>query len=137
MCIKKEKGREYDKIRCFFVINKKQIYGPITPTLGGSSDMTMASLHAEEGTIKLVESLGIPLKNGLLYCIRFTYDKISDTYTLCECIPCVDCINFLTKKNIRKIVISTNDPLNPLMKVNVEDLKSKSQKSSGRKKWDK
>lgn len=137
MCVKGAKGREYDKIRCFFVINKKQIYGPILPTLGGSSDMTMASLHAEEGTIKLVESLGIPLKNGLLYCIRFTYDKISDSYTLCECIPCVDCINFLTKKNIRKIVISTNDPENPLIKVNVEDLKSKSQKSSGRKKWDK
>lgn len=135
MCVKKEKGRGYDKIRCFFVINKKQIYGPILPTLGGSSDMTMASLHAEEGTIKLVESLGIPLKNGLLYCIRFTYDKVSDSYTLCECIPCVDCINFLTKKNIRKIVISTNDSENPLMKVNVEDLKQKSQKSSGRKKW--
>lgn len=137
MCVKEEKGRGYDKIRCFFVINKKQIYGPVLPTLGGSSDMTMASLHAEEGTIKLVESLGIPLKNGLLYCIRFTYNKILDNYTLCECIPCVDCINFLTKKNIRKIVISTNDPEKPLMKVNVEDLKIKSQKSSGRKKWDK
>ena len=64
----------------------------------------MASLHAEEGTIKLVESLGIPLKNGLLYCIRFTYDKISNSYTLCECIPCVDCINFLTKKIFVKLL---------------------------------
>ena len=76
MCVKGAKGREYDKIRCFFVINKKQIYGPVLPTLGGSSDMTMASLHAEEGTIKLVESLGIPLKNGhyivfVLHTIRF------------------------------------------------------------------
>tara|TARA_B110000114_G_C14952780_1_gene341028 strand:- start:185 stop:616 length:432 start_codon:yes stop_codon:yes gene_type:complete len=137
MCLKKEKGRAYDKIRCFFVINKKQIYGPILPTLGGSSDMSMASLHAEEGTIKLVESLGIPLKNGLLYCIRFTYDKVTNAYTLCRCVPCLDCINFLTKKNIRRIVISTDDPLNPLVKVNIEDLLDKSQKSSGRRKWDK
>ena len=69
MCVKGANGREYDKIRCFFVINKKQIYGPVLPTLGGSSDMTMASLHAEEGTIKLVESLGIPLK--MVYYIVF------------------------------------------------------------------
>ena len=137
MCVKKEKGREYDKIRCFFVINKKQIYGPVLPTLGGSSDMTMASLHAEEGTIKLVESLGISIKSGLLYCIRFTYDKPTDKYSLCTCIPCEDCIKFLMKKQIRKIVISTDDPEMPLKKVNVEDLKQKTQKSAGRKKWDK
>ena len=99
--------------------------------------MTMSSLHAEEGTIKYVESLGIPIKKGLLYCIRFTYDKITDNYTVCSCVPCKDCIRFLKSKNISKIVISTDNPAEPLKKVNINEIENLSKKSSGRKKWEK
>ena len=132
-----QKGRGYDKIRCWFIKNKKQVYGPQFPSLGGCEDMSMSSLHAEEGLCKKLLSQNISLKNGTLYVIRWTYDKPTDKYSLCTCIPCEDCIRFLMKKQIRKIVISTDDQKMQLKKVNVEDLKQKTQKSAGRKKWDK
>ena len=41
----------------------------------GSSDMSMSSLRTEEGICKKLISQGISLKNGTLYCIRWTYNK--------------------------------------------------------------
>lgn len=126
------KGREYDKIRCWFIKNKKQVYGPQFPTLGGCEDMTMSSLHAEEGLCKKLLAQNISLKNGTLYVIRWTYDKPSDTYSLCNCVPCKDCVNYLTKKQIKNIVISTDNPDEPLKKVNLDYLKEHTKVSKGR-----
>lgn len=126
------KGRGYDKIRCWFIKNKKQIYGPQFPTLGGCEDMSMSSLHAEEGLCKKLLSQNISLKNGTLYVIRWTYDKQTDVYSLCNCVPCKDCVNYLTKKNIKNIVISTDNSEEPLKKVDLDYLKLHTRPSKGR-----
>ena len=94
--------------------------------------MTMSSLHAEEGLCKKLISQNISFKNGTLYVIRWTYDKILDKYTLCNCVPCKDCVNYLTKKNIKNIVISTSNPNEPLKKVSLEYLKLHTKPSTGR-----
>ena len=94
--------------------------------------MTMSSLHAEEGLCKKLLAQNISLKNGTLYVIRWTYDKPSDTYSLCNCVPCKDCVNYLTKKQIKNIVISTDNPDEPLKKVNLDYLKQHTKVSKGR-----
>ena len=127
-----QKGRGYDKIRCWFIKNKKQVYGPQFPSLGGCEDMSMSSLHAEEGLCKKLLSQNISLKNGTLYVIRWTYDKPSDVYSLCNAVPCKDCVNYLTRKNIKNIVISTDNPKEPLKKVDLDYLKSNTRPSTGR-----
>lgn len=126
------KGREYDKIRCYFIKNKKQVYGPQFPTLGGCEDMSMSSLHAEEGLCKKLISNNISLKNGTLYVIRWTYSKETDTFSLCKCVPCKDCVNYLIKKNVKNIVISTDNIEEPLQKVTLEYLKENTKPSKGR-----
>lgn len=126
------KGRGYDKIRCWFIKNKKQVYGPQFPTLGGCSDMTMSSLHAEEGLCKKLLSQNLSLNKGTLYVIRWTYEKTTDTFSLCNCVPCKDCVNYLTKKGVRNIVISTDNPNEPLKKVDIDYMKCHTKPSTGR-----
>ncbi len=100
--------------------------------MGGSSDMSMSSLHAEEGICKKLISQGISLKNGTLYCIRWTYNKETDLYTLCKCVPCEDCYKYLSKKGVNNVVISNDDPDNPLIKVDLNYIGQNTKKSTGR-----
>lgn len=122
----------YVGFKCFIAFNNREIYGPFQPSQASGSDHSMPSCHAEVNAIKHV----IKVKNikslhkATMYIIRWSYNKNTNDWTLQNCIPCADCVNYIKKFNINKFVISTNN--STFIKVNFDYIYNNTKPSTGR-----
>ena len=123
----------YVGFNCFIKFSNREIYGPFKPTLASGSDNTMPSCHAEVNAIKHIINLKgtKKLHKATMIITRWSYDKITDNWTLQNGVPCYDCMLYIQKFNIKNFIISTNTP-EQFKKVSFDYIQSNTKKSTGR-----